>query len=125
LDESTNDVFKERRRELLDLLRATDDEQKTLISAKTKKNHQNLNQDGFRGSTYRGVSKNKNKWQMMIMGNFKKMYIGAIENEQEAAFLYDKIAILVHGLKVITNINGNYNIKFRRKRTLTTASIKS
>lgn len=37
---------------------------------------------------------------MMIMGNFKKMYIGAIENEQEAAFLYDKIAILVHGLKV-------------------------
>lgn len=36
----------------------------------------------------------------MIMGNFKKMYIGAIENEQEAAFLYDKIAILVHGLKV-------------------------
>lgn len=37
----------------------------------------------------------------MIMGNFKKMYIGAIENEQEAAYLYDKIAILVHGLKVI------------------------
>jgi hypothetical protein len=28
------------------------------------------------------------------------MYIGAIENEQEAAQLYDKIAILVHGLKV-------------------------
>lgn len=52
-----------------------------LIQSKSKKNHHNLNQDGFRGSTYRGVSKNKNKWQMMIMGNFKKMYIGAIENE--------------------------------------------
>lgn len=37
---------------------------------------------------------------MMIMGNFKKMYIGAIEQEKEAALLYDRIAIMVHGLKV-------------------------
>ena len=36
----------------------------------------------------------------MIMGNFKKVYIGAIESEQEAAYLYDKIAIIIHGLKV-------------------------
>ena len=100
LDESTNDSFKERRKELLVLLATTVDENKVIISQKLKKNHQNLNTDGFRGSTYRGVSKNKNKWQMMIMGNFKKMYIGAIEDEQEAASLYDKIAILVHGLKV-------------------------
>ena len=28
------------------------------------------------------------------MGNFKKMYIGAIEDEKEAALLYDKVAIL-------------------------------
>jgi hypothetical protein len=38
---------------------------------------------------------------MMIMGNFKKMYVGAIESEKDAAILYDKIAILTHGLKVI------------------------
>ena len=37
---------------------------------------------------------------MMIMGNFKKVYIGAIDDEQEAAYLYDKIAIIIHGLKV-------------------------
>lgn len=37
---------------------------------------------------------------MMIMGNLKKIYIGAIETEQEAAQIYDKIAILVHGMKV-------------------------
>lgn len=37
---------------------------------------------------------------MMIMGNFKKMYIGAIEDEREAAILYDKTAILTQGLKV-------------------------
>ena len=45
-----------------------------------------------------------NSWlliQMMIMGNFKKMYVGAIDKEQDAAILYDKVAILTHGLKVI------------------------
>lgn len=36
----------------------------------------------------------------MIMGNFKKMYVGAIDKERDAALLYDKIAILTHGLKV-------------------------
>jgi hypothetical protein len=34
------------------------------------------------------------------MGNFKKVYIGAISNEEDAAQLYDKIAIIIHGLKV-------------------------
>jgi hypothetical protein len=36
----------------------------------------------------------------MIMGNFKKLYVGAIESEHEAALLYDRVAILSHGLKV-------------------------
>ena len=42
---------------------------------------------------------------MMIMGNFKKMYVGAIQNEEEAAMLYDKIAIVTHGLKAKTNFS--------------------
>ena len=37
---------------------------------------------------------------MMIMGNFKKIYIGAINEQREAANIYDKVAILIHGLKV-------------------------
>jgi hypothetical protein len=37
---------------------------------------------------------------MMIMGNFKKMYIGAIEKERDAALIYDRIAVLTHGLRV-------------------------
>lgn len=39
----------------------------------------------------------------MITGNFKKIYVGSIDSEAEAALLYDKIAILVHGLKAKTN----------------------
>ncbi len=38
----------------------------------------------------------------MIMGNNKKLYVGAIDSEQEAAVLYDQIAILTNGLKVLT-----------------------
>lgn len=34
------------------------------------------------------------------MGNFKKLYMGAIETENDAALLYDRVAILSHGLKV-------------------------
>ena len=42
---------------------------------------------------------------MMIMGNFKKIYMGAIEDEKEAALIYDNIAILLHGLKAKTNFS--------------------
>jgi AP2-like factor, euAP2 lineage len=55
------------------------------------------------GSKYRGVSRNKNKWQVMIMGNFKKFYIGGIKTELEAAKLYDKLAIFYHGIEAKTN----------------------
>jgi hypothetical protein len=41
----------------------------------------NIGVDKFRGSKFRGVSKNKNKWQMMIMISHKKVYIGAIKGE--------------------------------------------
>ena len=42
---------------------------------------------------------------MMIMGNQRKIYIGAIEDEKEAAIMYDKVAILVQGLKAKTNFS--------------------
>lgn len=37
---------------------------------------------------------------MMIMGNQKKIYFGAIDAENEAALIYDKVSILIHGMKV-------------------------
>lgn len=49
------------------------------------------------------MSKNKCKWQMMIMINQKKVYIGAIQSETEAAKYYDHIAILTQGLNSKTN----------------------
>ena len=58
----------------------------------------------------------------MIMGNFKKVYVGAIESEQEAAYLYDKIAVILHGLKVTYFIDWLFN---RLKQISTTQSVTS
>jgi hypothetical protein len=34
------------------------------------------------------------------MNNKRKKYVGSFEVERDAAVLYDKVAILTHGLKV-------------------------
>ncbi len=39
----------------------------------------------IRGSRFRGVSKNGNKWQVLVMGNQKKSYSGSIKDELTAA----------------------------------------
>lgn len=62
------------------------------------------NQTG-RGSKYRGVSKNGNKWQVLVMGNQRKSYSGSIVTEKEAAKVYDKLAIRNLGLRAKTNFD--------------------
>ena len=40
------------------------DLKKYVLEAKPKRIHNNVGVDKFRGSRFRGVSKNKNKWQV-------------------------------------------------------------
>ena len=56
-----------------------------------------------RKSKYRGVSMNGAQWQVIIMINKKKRYIGSYKSEDEAALVYDKIAIKLKGEKAKTN----------------------
>lgn len=58
-----------------------------------------------RGSKYRGVSKNGSQWQVLIMIKKKKKYMGSYSKEEEAARIYDKIALLYHGTKAKTNFD--------------------
>jgi hypothetical protein len=58
-----------------------------------------------RGSRYRGVSRNGNQWQVLIMVSKKKRYVGSYSNEEEAARAYDKVALQNHGTKAKTNFD--------------------
>lgn len=58
-----------------------------------------------RGSKYRGVSRNGKKWQVQLLGNLRKRYIGSIGSEESAARIYDHYAIISHGLRAKTNFS--------------------
>lgn len=97
--------FRQIKNELLKAIQYEKNELKYIIDAKPKRPHHNMGTDLFRGSKFRGVSRNKNKWQMMIMINQKKVYVGAIASENDAAKYYDSIAIICQGLSAKTNFN--------------------
>jgi len=56
-----------------------------------------------RSSEYRGVSKNGSKWQVLMMINNKKYFIGNYPSEELAARIYDIQAIKAWGIKAKTN----------------------
>ena len=58
-----------------------------------------------RGSKYRGVSRNGNQWQVLIMVNKKKRYIGTYLTEEQAARAYDRAALQNHLYKAKTNFD--------------------
>lgn len=97
-------TYKEKRLHILEVLRKTEDDKTTIIGPKCKNKTSRIGKTN-RDSKFRGVSRNGKKWQVMIMGNMKKLYFGAIATELEAARLYDKLAILSQGLRVSHLIN--------------------
>jgi hypothetical protein len=65
------------------------------------------NVNNFRGSKFRGISKNGNSWQILLMVNRKKKYLGTLNSEELAAKFYDKVAIQYQGVKAKTNFMYN------------------
>lgn len=43
------------------------------------------NVKNFRGSKFRGISKNGNSWQILLMINRQKIYLGTLPTEELAA----------------------------------------
>ena len=62
---------------------------------------------GKRGSKYRGVSRNGNQWQVLIMYKNSKSYVGLFPSEELAARIYDILAIKKRGTKARTNFKYN------------------
>jgi len=79
-----------------------------LKSYSTSKNIKKLSKVAFvgrnkRSSIYRGVSKNGNQWQVLMMIKKKKSYIGSYPSEELAARIYDVLALKNRGVKARTN----------------------
>lgn len=58
-----------------------------------------------RRSGYRGVSRNGASWQVLMMINGVKTYIGCYDSEEEGALVYDIISILFKQRKARTNLS--------------------
>lgn len=93
-----------------------------LLNQKKIKKH-NRCSEKKRSSKYRGVSKNGNKWQVIIHNKNCKSYINTYSSEEDAARIYDIISLKYRGIKAKTNFE--YNNSQIKKIIETTIDIKS
>lgn len=63
-----------------------------MLKGTQKNNHGNLHQD-YRGSMYRGVSRNGKSFQIILMIHSEKIYLCTTNNPLQAAILYDYVTI--------------------------------
>lgn len=80
-------------------------------AAKEKKSKKYI----YRGSKYRGVSRNGKTWQVLIMVNRNKNYLGNFKSEDEAAKAYDEYAMKYHKNKARLNFSHQGFIKYVNK----------
>ena len=69
----------------------------------------------YRGSKYRGVSRNGKTWQVLIMINRNKNYIGNFKSEDDAAKAYDEYAMKFHKNKARLNFSHQGFVKYVNK----------
>jgi hypothetical protein len=75
--------------------------------AKKKQSSKNKLMLNGRSSKYRGVSRNGNNWQVFLMINRRKTYVGTYPSEEIAAKVYDFMSIKYRGIKARTNFKYN------------------
>ena len=69
-----------KRKRLFELLQTKRDEE--ILIKPHKKVFKGDNVNNFRGSKFRGISKNGNSWQILVMVNRKKKYLGTLPTEE-------------------------------------------
>ncbi len=68
-----------------------------------RKNSKKAHKKSINWSKYRGVSKNGNKWQVLLTNDKIKYYFGNYNSQEVAAKIYDLFSLKFRGKKAITN----------------------
>lgn len=89
----TASVLKKRNALLEELKARHSDDEYVIFSQKKPANHNFHLHCNFRGSRFRGISRNGNSWQILLMINRRKTYLGSLHGEEMAARAYDRAAI--------------------------------
>ena len=98
-------IFTRRFQELYVFLDSIDDDKWSFIVGKKKANYYKHDRKTKRRSGYRGVSRNGASWQVLMMINNVKTYIGCYDSEEEGALVYDIVSILFKQKKARTNLS--------------------
>jgi len=78
------------------------DMNKIVISGSQKQNLSKFHVD-FRGSIYRGVSRNGRAWQILIVIDSERVYLCTTNDPQTAALLYDIAVVQIKGMRAKVN----------------------
>lgn len=97
-------IFTRRFQELYEFLDTIVDDSWNFIIGKKKANYYKHDRKTKRRSGYRGVSRNGASWQVLMMINNVKTYIGCYDTEEEGALVYDIVSILFKQKKARTNL---------------------
>ncbi|CAI2377003.1 unnamed protein product [Moneuplotes crassus] len=98
-------IFHRKFSELHSFLDTITDDNYDFIASKKKANYFKHDRRTKRRSGYRGVSRNGASWQVLMMINKVKTYIGCYETEEEGALVYDIVSILFKQQKARTNLS--------------------
>jgi hypothetical protein len=98
-------IFETKFRHLYTLLDSITDDNWTFIMGKKKAHYYKHDRRTKRRSGYRGVSRNGASWQVLMMINSVKTYIGCYDTEEEGALVYDIVSILFKQRKARTNLS--------------------
>lgn len=78
-------------------------EMHSVVLVKASKNRHKKRTDGYRGSTFRGISKNGRQWQVIVFIDRQKTYLCISNIKARAARLYDVAVIQAKGLDAQVN----------------------
>lgn len=80
IEATLTSIAQKRRKRLADVMKEKRDHE--IVIKPYQKSFKGENVQNFRGSKFRGISKNGNSWQILVMVHKKKQYLGTLPSEE-------------------------------------------